>query len=109
MHRFAAKEAAFKAHPHLNLRFHDILILPASSAATLTGGAVGPEMNSAAPVAIIKASGRYQMARISISHDGQYSTATCIGFEAGPAWHKHSKHEPKRGWFARVSRLWSSG
>ncbi|KAK4155401.1 hypothetical protein C8A00DRAFT_31733 [Chaetomidium leptoderma] len=101
--KFAAKEAAFKAHPHLRLGFHDILILAASEAQELTGDLVLNSWSNAAPVALIRATNggaaRDQMARVSISHDGDYATAMCIGFEAG--------HEPKKGWFSSLSRLWS--
>ncbi|KAL2021075.1 hypothetical protein VTK56DRAFT_7494 [Thermocarpiscus australiensis] len=82
--RFAAKEAAFKAHPHRGLTFHDILILTAAetqgrkSDETSTGG-------TGVPMALIKGGQgeRDQMAMVSISHDGDYATAVCIGFDPG--------------------------
>ena len=111
--RFAAKEAAFKAHPHLKLGFHDVLILTASGAANLTGAELmEPSSSPAAPVALIKArqggKGRDQMARVSISHDGGYSTAVCIGFEAGPEGDGYGGGTPMKGWLRRTfARLWS--
>ncbi|SPQ25257.1 60bd37af-2f45-4256-9954-3de067f1fd9b [Thermothielavioides terrestris] len=83
--RWAAKEAAFKAHAHLRLGFHDVLILtPSETEAEI----VKPEAawpRAPAPVAVIKPGDgrRDQMAMVSISHDGQYATAVCIGFDAG--------------------------
>ncbi|KAK3294047.1 uncharacterized protein B0H64DRAFT_399407 [Chaetomium fimeti] len=94
--RFAAKEAAFKAHPHLRLGFHDILILPSSDAQELTGKRALTELGSSAPVALIRGDGessRDQMAKVSISHDGEYATAMCIGFEASESGHSQ---EPRR-------------
>ncbi|KAK4143342.1 uncharacterized protein C8A04DRAFT_28981 [Dichotomopilus funicola] len=83
--RFAAKEAAFKAHPHLHLGFHDILILSSSTSnQALTGEKPIDGLGSAAPTAVIRPGGgaRDQIARVSISHDGEYATAVCMGFEA---------------------------
>ncbi|KAL2165099.1 hypothetical protein VTH06DRAFT_395 [Thermothelomyces fergusii] len=113
--RFAAKEAAFKAHPHLQLGFHDVLILPSSDADALTGeeGALSAGRRASAPVALIRAGraagARDQMARVSISHDGEYATATCIGFEAGAGdsgscW---TSGRPKTGWGSWLARIWS--
>ncbi|KAL8382388.1 hypothetical protein RB595_006259 [Gaeumannomyces hyphopodioides] len=66
--RFAAKEAIIKAHPHLpKLSFGQIRIH------------TGPD---GAPAAVVTADGREpQQARLSISHDGDYATAVCLGFE----------------------------
>ncbi|AEO70770.1 uncharacterized protein THITE_163683 [Thermothielavioides terrestris NRRL 8126] len=81
----AGEEAAFKAHAHLRLGFHDVLILtPSETEAEI----VKPEAawpRAPAPVAVIKPGDgrRDQMAMVSISHDGQYATAVCIGFDAG--------------------------
>ncbi|KAL2176793.1 uncharacterized protein P884DRAFT_244503 [Thermothelomyces heterothallicus CBS 202.75] len=111
--RFAAKEAAFKAHPHLRLGFHDILILSSSDAEELTGERALAGPGASAPVALIRAGekgagARDQMARVSISHDGEYATATCIGFEAGSAGSGQCTSEPPRkGWAAWFSRIWS--
>ena len=111
--RFAAKEAAIKAHPHLKLGFHDILILTPSHAAKLTGSELMQSSGSSAPVALIKApkrgNHRDQIARVSISHDGAYSTAVCIGFEAGPEGkgEEDGEGESRNGWLHRISSLWS--
>lgn len=105
--RFAAKEAAFKAHPHLHLGFHDIVILPSSDADELTGEVALTGLASAAPVALIRGDGegtRDQMAKVSISHDGEYATAMCIGFEASG---EGKGREPRRGWFPNFFKIWS--
>ncbi|KEZ41247.1 hypothetical protein SAPIO_CDS7337 [Scedosporium apiospermum] len=68
--RFAAKEAAFKAHPFRRLTFHDIVIRPTSD-----GEESGPI------VAVIRGEEVDQMAMVSISHDGDYATAVCLGFD----------------------------
>ncbi|KAK4240898.1 hypothetical protein C8A03DRAFT_12820 [Achaetomium macrosporum] len=108
--RWAAKEAAFKAHPHLRLGFHDVLILsPAEMEEQTTGGR--PLWQQAwhakgAPVAVIKPGEgrRDQIAMVSISHDGNYASAVSIGFEPVQ---EGGDREQGRGWFSRLSRLWS--
>ena len=70
--RFAAKEAIIKAHPHITpkLSFDQICIH------------AGPD---GAPAAVVTADGREpQQARLSISHDGDYATAVCLGFQHVP-------------------------
>lgn len=76
--RFAAKEAVIKAHPHRALTWHDI---------TIQSPAVGayPGRNGA-PFAIIRgedkggdADPEDREALVSISHDGEYATAVCLG------------------------------
>ncbi|KAK2592425.1 hypothetical protein QQS21_009877 [Conoideocrella luteorostrata] len=74
--RFAAKEAAMKAHSHRKLTFHDVVI----------ERRVGKEerLGSGPPVARIKAGegqGEDVSALISISHDGDYATAVCIAHD----------------------------
>ncbi|KFA62512.1 hypothetical protein S40285_05564 [Stachybotrys chlorohalonatus IBT 40285] len=72
--RFAAKEAAIKAHPHRRLTFHDIVIERIEQE--------GSRLGSGPPVARIKSEGEAEedeSALISISHDGDYATAVCIG------------------------------
>ncbi|KAK4100253.1 hypothetical protein N658DRAFT_473482 [Parathielavia hyrcaniae] len=119
--RFAAKEAAFKAHPHRSLVFHDIVVLtwpenqqltrppPIEHGRVLRNPAV---WNQNAPVVVIKApsgsGGMDQLARVSISHDGDYSTATCIGFEADAAWDRdgHGRAGAGNSWFTWLSRVW---
>ncbi|KAK2072441.1 hypothetical protein P8C59_006797 [Phyllachora maydis] len=80
--RFAAKEAAIKAHPHRRLTFHDVVI------ENRAGGADAEGARSGVPSARIKggpgAQEEDQVAMLSISHDGDYATAVCMGFEAGP-------------------------
>ena len=69
MVRFAAKEAAFKAHPFRRLTWHDIVIRPAD------------ESEESGPiVAVIRGEEADQMSMVSISHDGDYATAVCLGF-----------------------------
>ena len=52
----------------------------------MTGEKALTGLGSAAPVALIRAGigegARDQMAKVSISHDGEYATAVCLGFEA---------------------------
>ncbi|KAK2059877.1 hypothetical protein LY76DRAFT_511083, partial [Colletotrichum caudatum] len=77
--RFAAKEATFKAHPFRKLSFHDITI----ARRALVGGKASPN-GSGPPVAVIRGEQEGepgQTAMVSISHDGDYATAVCLGFE----------------------------
>ena len=70
--RFAAKEAAIKAHQTRKLTFHDIWIRKQNALA---------EGSSAAPEAVIKADGSWEkgwVVPISISHDQGYATAVCM-------------------------------
>ncbi|KAK0617825.1 hypothetical protein B0T17DRAFT_311591 [Bombardia bombarda] len=100
--RFAAKEAAFKAHPHMQLHFHDIIIrytakkgeegkdksvVDGNSDSTKPEEIFKPDA-SGPTVAFIKApkdrggdEGAGQMAKVSISHDADWATAVCLGFE----------------------------
>ncbi|KAK3324628.1 hypothetical protein B0T19DRAFT_428998 [Cercophora scortea] len=82
--RFAAKEAAIKAHPHRRLTFHDIVIrkLDRGSVDADGGGGSGP------PVAVIRGERGClsQIAKMSISHDGEYATAVCLGFDPALAY-----------------------
>ncbi|KAI9167100.1 atp synthase f0 [Paramyrothecium foliicola] len=79
--RFAAKEAAIKAHPLRRLTFHDIIIERLEQE--------GSRLGSGPPIARIKAESATDddtTALISISHDGDYATAVCIGHVAsGPS------------------------
>lgn len=73
MYRFAAKEAAIKAHSHRTLTFHDVVIERREG--------TKPGLGSGPPVARIKAGEAVNedvSALISISHDGDYATAVCI-------------------------------
>ncbi|WAO85532.1 ACPS domain-containing protein [Fusarium falciforme] len=74
--RFAAKEAAIKAHPYRRLTFHDVMIERRQ--------VEGDRLGSGPPVARIR-SGEGQAedasALLSISHDGDYATAVCLGHE----------------------------
>lgn len=91
--RFAAKEAAIKAHSHAHgrLSFHDVLIrtLPPAGAAGAHGrrqdesGETSPSSPSARgpPVAVLKGAGSDSPgleAALSISHDGDYASAVCL-------------------------------
>ncbi|KAM0629736.1 hypothetical protein ACHAPW_006669 [Verticillium nonalfalfae] len=64
--RFAAKEAAFKAHPFWRLGFGDVVV---SKPEGWEGHGSGP------PVAVVGGAGGGQSALLSISHDGDYATA----------------------------------
>ncbi|KAI3399694.1 hypothetical protein diail_6043, partial [Diaporthe ilicicola] len=68
--RFAAKEAVIKAHPQRNLTWHEITISHQASAHADRKGA---------PTAIIQDTNEDYEALISISHDGDYATAVCLG------------------------------
>lgn len=107
--RWAAKEAAIKAHPHLRLGFHDIVILtPSEAEEGCAGDQTTPERHANAPMALIRAGDgrRDQMALVSISHDGGYATAVCIGFDPGPTDESGDRQQrpraekPKRGFFS---------
>lgn len=68
--RFAAKEAVIKAHPQKNLTWHGITISHQASTHADRKGA---------PAAIIRGANEDYEALISISHDGDYATAVCLG------------------------------
>ncbi|PTB80687.1 hypothetical protein M440DRAFT_1325702 [Trichoderma longibrachiatum ATCC 18648] len=74
--RFAAKEAAIKAHSHRRLTFHDVVIE--------RRGRDEERLGSGPPVARIKGGEGEEedaSAMISISHDGEYATAVCMAFD----------------------------
>lgn len=68
--RFAAKEAVIKAHPQRNLTWHGI---------TISQQALTHADRKGAPTAIIRGTNEDFEALISISHDGDYATAVCLG------------------------------
>ncbi|KAG8166483.1 hypothetical protein KVR01_002172 [Diaporthe batatas] len=68
--RFAAKEAVIKAHPQKNLTWHGITISHQASTHADRKGA---------PAAIIRGTNEDYEALISISHDGDYASAVCLG------------------------------
>ncbi|ORY65036.1 uncharacterized protein BCR38DRAFT_431693 [Pseudomassariella vexata] len=95
--RFAAKEAAIKAHTSRKLSFHSIeirrqaLAEPESTMADLRGedGAASEpqtseqQLSSGPPIAVIrgrKDGDKDQVALLSISHDGDYATAVCLAY-----------------------------
>ncbi|PHH82497.1 hypothetical protein CDD83_3247 [Cordyceps sp. RAO-2017] len=70
--RFAAKEAAIKAHwPHRRLSWHDIVIERRGG-----GGAPVARIRAAAGAGL----GGDASALVSISHDGEYATAVCVAY-----------------------------
>ncbi|KAH7145853.1 hypothetical protein B0J13DRAFT_329482 [Dactylonectria estremocensis] len=77
--RFAAKEAVIKAHSHRRLTFHDVVIERRA--------VEGERLGSGPPVARIKSAEdgaeADESAMISISHDGDYATAVCLGHDPG--------------------------
>jgi holo-[acyl-carrier protein] synthase len=96
---FAAKEAVIKAHPALKPTFHRIVIARQAGPGTAVWGGLAdtvagadkagqaqePSGGSGPPVAIVRGeddADAGQQALVSISHDGAYATAVCIGFEA---------------------------
>jgi holo-[acyl-carrier protein] synthase len=100
--RFAVKEAVMKAHPNRRLTFHDIVVLndkgpiPLNSASNGNVGAKMERLGSGPPKVYVKGEeGKpYQEVRVSISHDGDYATAVCMGVEELPG-----------GWRFRRGRL----
>ncbi|KAI0398983.1 hypothetical protein F4802DRAFT_82084 [Xylaria palmicola] len=96
--RFAAKEAVIKAHPHRRLTFQRIAILrtaadgPPASAAGRERGAARGEPDGAPQsgplVALVRAEGAFTdtYASVSVSHDTEYATAVCLGFNPGWEW-----------------------
>ncbi|XWW99391.1 hypothetical protein V2A60_007401 [Cordyceps javanica] len=80
--RFAAKEAAIKAHTHRQLTFHDIIIeRRAAAARTETLGSGPPVARIRAAAAGGEVVGEDESAMISISHDGDYATAVCLAHD----------------------------
>lgn len=80
--RFAAKEAAIKAHPHRHLTLHDVSIERMQSSEDGTG-VIEKRLGTGPPVVRIAAQDGEEMdgcAMLSISHDGDYATAVCIGY-----------------------------
>ncbi|KAK0388535.1 hypothetical protein NLU13_4778 [Sarocladium strictum] len=78
--RFAAKEAAIKSHPHRHLTFHDVSVERLQP----TGHGAKERLGSGPPVVRIKAEAGGEddgSALVSISHDGDYATAVCIGYD----------------------------
>lgn len=72
-HRFAAKEAVIKAHPRRSLTWHDIVVTSQPSTQAETAGA---------PMAIVRGEDQDYEALLSISHDGEFATAVCLGTPA---------------------------
>ncbi|KAI5917135.1 hypothetical protein F4810DRAFT_697776 [Camillea tinctor] len=83
--RFAVKEAVFKAHPHRKLTWHRIVIDRLPLATTKKDEKMEKEKekdsDSGPPLARIRGDGRYEDTRasVSISHDGEYAVAVCVG------------------------------
>lgn len=73
-YRFAAKEAAIKAHSDRRLTFHDVIIEKRE--------VEGERLGSGPPIARIRGKGEDEeedeSALVSISHDGDYATAVCV-------------------------------
>lgn len=80
--RFAAKEAAFKAHPTHHLSFHDVVIRS-------PGKGAGPV------TAVIRGAEADFTALVSISHDGGFAVGVCLG--CAPAGSEASAKEPGDG------------
>ncbi|EPE02240.1 4 -phosphopantetheinyl transferase superfamily protein [Ophiostoma piceae UAMH 11346] len=81
--RFAAKEAAIKAHPHIpSLTLQSIRIGRSHDATEHRNNSGPPIAYITLPPAAEGDAPTEQEARLSISHDGKYATAVCIGFES---------------------------
>lgn len=94
--RFAAKEAAIKAHSHRRLTFHDVVIE--------RRGRKEERLGSGPPVARIKGESEADAdvsAMISISHDGDYATAVCMAYDPSV--------EAKEGDEDDIMRRWNAG
>ncbi|KAK6827955.1 hypothetical protein PG987_011296 [Apiospora arundinis] len=83
--RFAAKEAAIKAHSSRRLTFEDIRIAEQEEAGEVDGTTNDDTaLSSGPPVAIIKGYPPGQpdtTAMLSISHDGDYAAAVCLSVQ----------------------------
>lgn len=91
--RFAAKEAAIKAHSHRRLTFHDVVIE--------RRGRKEERLGSGPPVARIKGEGEADAdvsAMISISHDGDYATAVCMAHDPSVGVEEEEDDDIVRRW-----------
>ncbi|KAG6039461.1 hypothetical protein E4U41_002503 [Claviceps citrina] len=89
--RFAAKEAAIKAHPHRRLTFHDVVIEHAGGLQRLGSGPPVARIKAAAAAGVndagdgagagAGAGDEDVTALVSISHDGDYATAVCVAHD----------------------------
>ncbi|KAH8808974.1 hypothetical protein F5884DRAFT_389311 [Xylogone sp. PMI_703] len=75
--RFAAKEAAIKAHTTRRLTYQDIAIRKQFAPSGLTRAPLALIRNEATSWEV----GPAQIVPLSISHDEEYATATCIAWE----------------------------
>jgi holo-[acyl-carrier protein] synthase len=92
--RFAAKEAAIKAHSHRRLTFHDVVI-------ERRGRKDEERLGSGPPVARIKGEGEADAdvsAMISISHDGDYATAVCMAHDPSVGVEEAEEDDIVRRW-----------
>ncbi|KAB5577833.1 4'-phosphopantetheinyl transferase superfamily [Coniochaeta sp. 2T2.1] len=87
--RFAAKEAVMKASDD-RLSWHDIEIR---------------KKESGKPFAVIRSDAGWREALLSISHDGDYATATCI-VAVEDAWLKESKQDGEKKEVKKAGSTW---
>ncbi|CAJ2512795.1 Uu.00g009140.m01.CDS01 [Anthostomella pinea] len=89
--RFAAKEAVMKAHPRSPRLTWDQIVISTAPADPIAehellqqGG--NPSISTGPPQALIRGNDVYDdmIAPISISHDGDYATAVCLGYRQVP-------------------------
>ncbi len=79
-----------KAHPSLGLTFHRIVVArrrqrQQSGVSSEGPDDGGPETGSGPPIVLVRGEDEgapAQEALVSISHDGDYATAVCLGFES---------------------------
>ncbi|OAQ98205.1 hypothetical protein LLEC1_00931, partial [Akanthomyces lecanii] len=79
--RFAAKEAAIKAHTHRQLTFHDVVIERRAVAARAETLGSGPPVARIRAPAADDGADEDESAMVSISHDGDYATAVCLAHD----------------------------
>ncbi|KAB5535312.1 hypothetical protein GE09DRAFT_1291430 [Coniochaeta sp. 2T2.1] len=87
--RFAAKEAVMKASDD-RLSWHDIEIR---------------KKESGKPFAVVKSGAGWREALLSISHDGDYATATCI-VAVEEAWPKESRNDVRKEEVRKAGSTW---
>ncbi|KAK4226763.1 hypothetical protein QBC38DRAFT_340355, partial [Podospora fimiseda] len=86
--RWAAKEAAVKAHPWLRLGLRDVEVVGGGDGEGGDGGGVDRGNGSEAPMVLVRngeggkgEEEKQQLGLVSISHDGGFAVGVCVGWE----------------------------